>query len=70
MDPECEWCKRVQKGDTRMPFVLGRYCKKHQQIWVLAATAALGYALRYVTKAKMLSVLRQAQVDANKVGKE
>lgn len=70
MDPNCEWCKRVQKGDTRMPFTLGRYCKKHQQIWILAATAALGYALHCVTKAKMVAVLRQAQADGEKVGRE
>jgi hypothetical protein len=60
----------VQKGDRQMPFTLHHYCKKHQQVWVLAATAALGYALHYVTKAKMLEILRKAQADAAEVGKE
>ena len=70
MDPECEWCVRVRKGDTRLPFVLGHYCRQHAAIWAKAATAALGYALHCVTKGKMLAVLREAQAEGAKVGKE
>lgn len=70
MDPECEWCKRVQKGDTRIRYLPERYCGKHRILWIAAASAALGYAQERVTKAKMVALLLWAEQEGKKVGKE